>query len=248
MRRTSFGFLAALLLLATPTHGFAWDSPAPDVVLYCTPAMDRPLHDVAARYTASNHVAVHLFVNSPDGQFGLILHRARADVVVADTPTIERLGAAHLLRPATSVMLGSDPFVLIGNAAASSSSHLTPEQSIATHPTVLPDATTAASFDGAAVLHASFPNLASSRIAGVADTPTVIVQVASDPALVGIVNRTEARARGVAEIGGLSAAPTIVSGALVGNGQSRNAAALLAFIAGPESRAILQTYGFEVKQ
>ena len=236
--------LSRACLLAGCLAAGAWDSPAPDVVLYCTPAMQAPLRDVAARYTAASGVEVHVFVGSPDGQAGLIEHRARADVLVAEAPVLVRLNAEHLIRPGTIVALGADPFVLIAKEGAVQAGSR-PAELIAAHKTALPDPTTAASFDGAAVLHTALPDAASAWLVGVADTPTVIALVSKDHSLLGLVNRTEVERSGIMLAASLSAPPVAIEAALVSNGQSRNAAALLAFIAGPEGRAILNRAGLE---
>jgi ABC-type molybdate transport system substrate-binding protein len=284
MRMTN-SFFACILLTCIAAGGeraLAWDSPAPDVVLYCTPAMQAPLREVAALYTAANGVAVHILVGSPDGQAGLIAHRARADVLVAEAPVIERLDAEHLIRPGSIVSLGADGFVLISQAGARVPTGATPAQLVAAHTIVLPDPTSAGSFDGAAVLRASLTAGASSanrpladgarandppatetpRIMGVADTPTVIALVQNDATLLGVVNRTEVGRTevGRGEVGrgefgragietaaALPAAAIGIDGALLSNGQSRNAAALLAFIAGPRGRAVLGASGLEMK-
>jgi ABC-type molybdate transport system substrate-binding protein len=238
--------MPALVCLAIAGNARAWDSPAPDVVLYCTPALRAPLRIAAAQYRRATHVEVHILVGSPDGQTGLIRHRARADVIVAEAAVIETLRAEHLVRAESIVALGDDAFVLIASKNATLPPGTTAAQLLATHVTILPDATPAASFDGAAVLRAAFP-AASFKAMGVADTPTVIALTGGDQSTLGLVNRTEADGPGIGQAAPIPAAPVALAGALVSNGQSRNAAALLAFIAGPQGRAILQSAGVEVK-
>jgi ABC-type molybdate transport system substrate-binding protein len=238
--------LVLACLVAGTGSAAAWDSPAPDVVLYCTPALETPLRQIAARFRAANHVEVHIFVGSPDGQVGLIAHRARADVVVADTPTIEVLKARHFIRPETVVTLGDNPFVLVGGVDAAFSPGQTALQLASAHAVVLTDATSAATFDGAHVLQAALPGLAAPKVIGVADTPTVIALVRGDKTLLGLVNRTEATDAGVKQVVPLSPPPVSNSAALVVNGQSGNAASLLGFIGGAEGRAILKSAGLEM--
>ncbi len=239
--------LALLLCLRAfhPDAARAGDSSAPDVVLYCTPALQAPLHQAAEQYRAANHVEIHILVSSPDGQAGLIRHRARADVIIGEASLIGTLAAEHLLRSGSVVPLGADPFVLIIRKGVTLPHGATPAQLLAAHTMVLTDATTAASFDGSAILHAAVPDAKPTRSIGVADTPTVIALIAHDPSLLGLVNRTEATGADIAEAAALAAPPAPISGALCKNGQSRNAASLLAFIAGPQGRAILQSAGLE---
>lgn len=223
------------LLIAGTSHAMAWNSPAPDVVLYCTPALEAPLRDVARRYTAASGVEVHIFTAPPDGLIGLIKHRARADVVIADTPTLDTLAAGHLLRSGSATALGQDPFVLIARDG--------PAQP-APSATVLPDPTTAASFDGRAVLQAASPPLSPAHVIGVSDTPEVAAMVRAEGNW-GLVHVTEAHAPGLRVAETVNAPPTPMSGALVSNGQSANSAALLAFIAGAEGSAVLRAAGME---
>jgi len=238
-----FGF--SLLILAVGAgHAFAWDSPAPDIVLYCSPAMEGVLRQVALRYTAASHVEVHVFVAPPDGLIGLLKHRARGDVLVADAPTVQALAAGQVVRPETVIALGRDPFVLIGKAGVALPPGASAAQLVAGHGTVLPDPTTAASFDGAAILHASLSGDAPQEI-GVADTPTVVARVREDGRLLGLVHQTEAQEPGISQAARLDAPATPIDGALVSLGQSRNAAALLAFIAGPDGAAMLRSAGLE---
>ena len=243
MKRSSIACLFLAVLAANAGKARAWDSPAPDVVLYTTPALQAPLRDLAALYTAASHVEVHILVGSPDGQVGLIRHRARADVLVAEAPAIDALDAAHLIRPGTIVKLGTDGFVLISRADGALPAGATAAQLIASHRVALPDPTTAGSFDGAGVLHASVPDSRDARLVGVADTPGVLALVHGDAGLLGLVNRTETAGAGISEVAVLPGAGVAISGALLSNGQSRNAAALLAFIAGPQGRVILGRAG-----
>ena len=230
-------FAAGLLLTA------AWTSPAPDVVLYSTPALAAPLRDLADSFTSRGHATVHIFVASPDGLAGLLAHRARADLVVADQATFARLAAAKLIRPETIVALGSDPFVLVASDRAVLPPGADAAQLTATRPTVLPDPTTAASFDGRAVLKTSVP--AKPATIGVADTPAVIAAIRNNPALLGLVNRSEARAPGIAIAAPLAAPPAAMQAALVAAGQSAQAASLLAFIAAPDGARVLHAGGLQ---
>jgi ABC-type molybdate transport system substrate-binding protein len=241
--RSSF---AVACLLAATGRAIAWESPAPEVVLYCTPALATPLRAIAQKFRSRNDVEVHIFIGSPNGQVGLIRHRARADVVIADTPTIASLGAGGLVRPETIVALGGNPYILVSQTDAAIPTGQTPAQLVAQHAVVLPDATTASTIDGAQVLRAALQTNAP-HVLGVADTPTVIALVEGDRTLLGLVNKTEAGAPGVHEVAQLSTPPVPNSGGLVVNGQSRNAAALLAFIAGPEGRAVLTSAGLETR-
>ena len=237
--------LVVFVLLAGARPAAAWDSPAPDVVLYCTPALASVLGTVAHQYTAETGVKVHIFLAPPDGLIGLIKHRARDDVVVADTPTLQALADEKLLRAGSIVALGNDPFVLIAKASEPPPAGTDAAALAAARPIVLPDPTTAATFDGAAVLHAALPGTTMPPPIGVSDTPEVIDAIREDGHSIGLVHRTEAGAPGLTILATLATPPTPTAGALVANGQSANAAALLQFIAGPKGHASLRSAGME---
>jgi ABC-type molybdate transport system substrate-binding protein len=237
--------LSMLIWSAAAPYAAAWDSPVPDVVLYCTPAMEPVLRDVAAHYTARSGIEVHVFVAPPDGLFGLIKHRARDDVVVGDTPTLQTLLAGGFLRPGSLVPLGQDPYVLVTSKDAGLPPGSTAALLVASRTTIVPDPTTAASFDGRAILHAADPAAPAPAVIGVADTRTVIATVQRDQHLLGLVNATEAGAPGLMKAATLQAPPASISGALVTNGQSAKAGDLLAFIAGPEGNTMLHLAGLE---
>ncbi len=217
-------------------------------MLYCTPALLAPLQQIAARFTAHSQVRVHLFVASPDGLLGLIRHRARDDLVVADAATLTLLADRHLVRADSLVALGTDPFVLIARRDANLRTGETASGLAASHPIVLPDPTTAASFDGAAILRAALPALPNPPTIGVADTPTVIARVRQDPGVIGLVNRSEADGPGIEAEADLAAPPTPIEAGLVTAGQSADAPALLAFLAGPSGQAILRAAGLRPSQ
>jgi len=243
-----FGTYLAIFLACAPIRAaLAWTSPAPDVVLYCTAGLEAPMRRVADRFMATRHVPVHIFVSPPDGIIGLVKHRARADVVVADTPTVHSLATGGQIRPDSVAAIGRDPYVLIGVATIDAPAAGALQPLLAAHVTAIPDATTAAAFDGQAVLHAAAPGLDSSRSAGFADTPDIIDAVRHTENLIGLVHQTEAMAQSPAIhlIARLDVPPEPVAGGLVTLGQSANAAALLAYIAGPEGEATLHQAGLE---
>ena len=243
-----YAIAAGLMLAACLQHAAAWNAPVPDVVLYCTPAMTGALAQAAKRYTAHAHVEVHIFTAPPDGILGLLKHRARDDVVVADAATLQTLAEGRMVRPDTVVVLGQDPYVLVGKAGGAQPADATAAQLVTARRTVLPDPTTAASFDGGAVLRAALPGASPAGEIGVADTPTVIDTVRRNAGLLGLVQQTEAHGAGVAQVAVLNVPASVISGGLVTNGQSANAAALLAFLTGPEAQAALRKAGLEARR
>jgi ABC-type molybdate transport system substrate-binding protein len=222
---------------------FAWTSPAADVVLYCAPALQAPLHHLADDFTGASGIPVHVFVAPPDGLIGLIRHRARADVVVADAGTIGTLAAGGAVRAGSVVGLGRDALVLIARADAPLPQDAGVSQLLGNHVVVLPDPTTAASFDGASVLRQVSD--APAQQIGVSDTPTVLAVVRENGRVLGLVYQTEVPPAWARVAATLPAAPTQMAGALVTLGQSGNAGRLLAYIAGKQGEAVLRQAGLE---
>ena len=239
----------ALWLSSAQLLGFskarAWTAPVPDIVLYCTPAMTGPLGQVAQLYTAASHTEVHIFTAPPDGILGLLKHRARDDVVVADQATVQALAEDKIVSRETVMQLGKNPFVLIGNTGNAQWPDASADQLVAARQTVLPDPTTAASFDGAALLRAAMPAVRPVRLIGVADTPTVIQTVRNNSTLIGLVSQTESHDPGLRSLAVLAVPPSTVSVALVANGQSANAPSFVAFLAGPLAKATFRSAGLE---
>lgn len=218
---------------SVPAYG--WDSPDPDVVLYCSRPLAASCRVLARDFGAAHHIGVHLFLAPPDGLRGLIAHRARADVVLADAPTIAALAERGLVTPASIVTLGADPFVLASRNGA-------PESPGAGGAVVLPDATSAASFDGPAVLKAAFPG-ATPAASGVADTDSVTAELHAAPDAVGLLTATDAAGAGLTQTAALAVPPMRLAGAVVALRQSRNAQAFLDFVAAPDGRATLARAG-----
>jgi ABC-type molybdate transport system substrate-binding protein len=236
--RIVWGMLAALA--AGPA--MAWDSPTPDVVLYCTRPLAGPCRALAQGYRAQTGIEVHVFLNASAGLAGLVRHRARADVVIADAATTDDLAGHGFADPASVVALGTDPFVLVAKAA------LPPAAApalLASHSVTLPDPTTAASFNGPDVLQAAAAGAPLPPTRGVSDSPDVVADVQAGDADIGLVTLADARLAGLPVVARLNVAPLAVKAALVTLRQSRNAAALIAYAQSGAGQERLRNTGLE---
>ena len=212
-------------------------------MLYCPAALEGALGQVAGRYTSATHVPVHIFTGTAYRLQGLLKHRARADVVVADARSVHDWAAGQLVQAETVKPVGRNAYVLVARSDATWE-HADAATLLAGHAAVLTDPTTAAEFDGAAILHASVPQ-AAVRSVGVVDTTTVLARLRADGALLGVVQQTEATAPLIHTVAALPAPPEELAGAIVTQGQSGNGKALLSFITGPDGQAILRQAGLE---
>ena len=230
-----------ILPLAAGLAG-GWTSPAPDVVLYVLPDVRGVGDALARRFGARQGVPVHVFAAPPLGLIGLIRHRARDDVVVADAPTVEALATAGLVLPASVTTLGTDPYVLIGPRGMADAPLA---EVLARRRVVVTDPTSAASFDGQAVLAAiaGKARLAAAPI-GVATGPELLDAVARGPDLVGLARASAVfgtrLVRVVAAIPATLAPPVAMAGGLTKNGQSDKAATFLHFAASDGLRVLRQ--------
>ncbi len=235
-----------LLPLAAGLTG-GWTSPAPDVVLYVLPELRGAANRLGSGFHASEGVPVHVFAAPPLGLMGLIRHRARDDVVVADAPTVQALAAAGLVLPASVTLLGADPYVLIGPREMAP---LGAAAALTRYRVVVTDPTSAASFDGQALLRviAGTTPLSAAPI-GVATIPELVTMVGRERDLIGLA-RTSAvfgarSVRVIATIPASTTPPVTIAGGLTKNGQSGKAAAFLRYTAGGGLRVLKQA-GLEV--
>jgi ABC-type molybdate transport system substrate-binding protein len=234
-RHLCAGLVPVLLLLP------AWTSPAPDLVVYCTPTLADALTQAGRRYTAARHIPVRIFAAAPAGIEGLIAHMARADIAVADSPTLDVLAAAQLIAP-TRLDLGADPYVLAAPAAATPGPlpHLLVSQTI-----VVTDPTSAASFDGQALLAGLSPHPTHSI--GAADTPEIVYAVEHTPNRLGLLPLTSVRATNLLTVAAaLPFAPMPIQAAATTHGQSPSTAGFLAFLQSPAAQSVLREAGLEL--
>lgn len=231
--------LLTFMLAATPAS--AWDSPVPDVVLYCTRPLAGSCHALARAFRAETGTEVHVFLNSATGLAGLVRHRARADLVLADRATIDTLAQGKFVDPATIHAIGQDPFVLVAHDGAPQGD---PKTLLASHTLTLPDPTTAASFDAPAVLHAVLGDAPAPNMLGVADSPNVTADVSETEGALGLTTATDAKAAHLPALT-LAVPPLPIAAAIVTLRQSRNTASLLAFAQSPKGQDVLHRSGLE---
>jgi ABC-type molybdate transport system substrate-binding protein len=232
--------MTRLILLPVLCLLAAWTSPAPDLVVYCTPTLTHALTQTAALYRASRHIPVRIFAGPPAAIEGLIGHMARADIAVADAPTLDALAAAHLIATAR-LDLGADPYVL---AAAAPTQTGTLAHLLASNTIVVSDPTSAASFDGRALL-ASL-DASPAHTIGAADTPQITYAVEHAPGRLGLLPLTSVRASpSLAVASALKLPPARIAAAATIHGQSPSTADFLAFLQTPSARAALTAAGLE---
>jgi ABC-type molybdate transport system substrate-binding protein len=231
----------ACAVLALPLGG--WISPAPDVVVYTLPGLRGPVGRLADDFRRRTGVRVFVYAAPPAGIVGLVRHRARADVVVADAATVHALADAALITQASVAALGADPYVLVEAAGAA------PEPAAAAlgrlH-AVATDPTSAADFDGMALLASLMAGGAPKMPPiGVAETTDVVAAVAAQAGLVGLVRASDASgAGGVSIVATLPLSAPIAAG-LTKNGQSGRAGEFLRFVTSPRGDAVLHAGGIE---
>ncbi len=218
----------------------AWTSPAPDLVVYCTPTLTDALSRTAALYRAYRHIPVRIFAGPPAAIEGLIAHRARADIAIADAPTLDALAAAQLIS-SPRLYLGADPYVL---AAPAQTAPDTLPHLLATHTVVVSDPTSAASFDGRALLTA-LPQ-APAHTLGAADTPEIVYATEHAADRLGLLPLTSVHATPLLAVAAtLNLPPARIEAAATTSGQSPSTADFLAFLQTQAARSALRAAGLE---
>ncbi len=235
----------AMAWMVAVTPALAWESPAPDVVVYCPPSLEPVIRPLGDQFLATKGVKIHIFLASPTGLIGLLKHRARDDVVFADAATLATMATAGLVKSDSVTLLGLDPFAVVSQGGVAVPPSATLETIADAHPIVVTDPTDAASFNGVRVLSLALSGSQPTRFMGVANTPTVLDRVRANSNFFGLVYQTEANAPGVRQVLRLDMPPTQMSGALVILGQSANAAAFLTFATGAPGAAARKAAGLE---
>lgn len=227
----TLALLAGLLALATPAHAFA-----PDIILYADPALARPLHDVAARFTAQTGVPVHLFTAPPAIILAQLEHVVWNDVVVTLTPWMDQAEKAGVIQPGTRTGAWRTTLVIAQPQAATASDVV-----------AVPDPTPAAAIDGPAVLAAA--GLHPAKLQGVANSANVVFLLETGAAGQGLLHLTEVRADPALKVAATlpdTAYPQIRYTAAISTlTHSPNARAFLDFLTSPAATETLQADGLE---
>lgn len=229
----AFGALAVLIALAPAAPARA---AAPDVILYADPALARPLHDVADRFTAQTGVPVHLFTAPPALILAQLRHQVWNDVLVTLAPWMDEAEAAGVITPGTRTGTWRTTLVIARPASPTTSDVF-----------AVTDPTPAASIDGPAVLAAA--GLHPAKVQGVANDATVAFLLDSGAAGEGLLHLTEARADPrllvAMPVAKTAYASIIYNAAISTLTHSPNARAFLDFLKSPTATETLQADGVE---
>jgi molybdate transport system substrate-binding protein len=209
---------------------------APDVIVYGDPALARPLHDVAARFTAQTGVPVHVFTTSPTLILAQLRHEVWNDVVVTLAPWMDQAEKAGVIDAGTRTGAWRTTLVIAKPEASGSSDVF-----------AVTDPTPAASIDGLAVMAAL--GLHPAKIQGVANGANVAFLLDTGAASEGLLHLTEVRAdsrlRVAASVADSAYPPIIYDAAISTLTHSPNARAFLAYLHSPTATEVLQADGVE---
>lgn len=252
--RRRLGLLTALLIVAALGGTAEADFiSAPDVVIYCDPALVASMGAVGADFRARTGVPVRVFGSPGTLLLGLLERGTRDDVVVTVKAEMDRAAALSLVRPETRAGAWRDPVVLASRDAPAVAGPV----DVAAFTTALADGRLAVidpvapdRMDGPATVgRLGWSAAANGRTDGFPSGQEVAFVVERGAARLGLLHRSDlAGHAALAAIGTApaeAAAPAEYAAAIGRNVLSRNSEAFMAYLNGPEATGRLARDGLE---
>lgn len=252
--------LAAGILLAGTTVARADFISAPDVVVYCDPALTQSLRGLAADYRARTGTPVRV-LSAPGLQLINLMQRGtRTDVLVTLDTVMDQASARRLIDPATRAGHWVSPVVLAARDAPASATSidaagvraLLGDGRIAVIDPVASDR-----MDGPALLdRLGWAALASGRVDGMASGQEVAFAVGTGADRIGLLHRCDLVGHRNLTVVGLPAAPrpdetapfdARYTAAIGHNVLSRNTVAFMEYLTSAEATTFLAHNGLEVR-
>ena len=242
--------------LASPARAAFVD--APDVVVFCDPALRAPLQRLATLFRARTTAPVRL-ICAPGGLMAAQLVRnERDDIFISLSPVVRQLAASGLAVPQPSVGSWRNRLVIARNKAADGAPAAAAPATSAALPALLaarkfgaPDPGPNAVVDTPALIRRlGLEQALAGRIAGHVDTGTVAWLLARDQVGLGLMLSTDARAGGLPTaiaIPDEAYPPVRYMAAFSRHVLSRNAAGFMQFLASDEARDRLTESGLEIE-
>jgi len=129
--RTRGQIKTAAMLVALLAAPLAHAEQAPDVVVFCDVSLRGPLTTAGQAWRARTKVPVRIFVASLEQAASLVVHGARADIIVGiGTRRIDDAQLVGALDRGAPVVIGRDPVVLAVRGAGGQQRALNPADSI----------------------------------------------------------------------------------------------------------------------
>lgn len=226
---------------------------APDVVVYCDPALVQSLGGVGADFRARAGVPVRVLSAPGTLLLELLARGTRNDVLVTLADLMEAAARRTLIRPETRAGAWRDPVVLAARDAAAGLAPIgvqSLQALLGDGRLAVVDPVAADRMDGAAILdRLGWTSAVAGRVDGMASGQEVAFGVASGADRLGLLYRSDlAGHRTLSMVGTLpgdAAPPAEYAAAISHNVLSRNAAAFLAYLNGPEATGRLRGDGLE---
>lgn len=201
MRRRGLGRAALVAGAASMLPGLAARadiSPAPDIVVYCDPALRATIEHVGRLFTASNGARVNVFCAAPALMLAQIERVVQNDVLVTQATWMDEAMRRALIKPSTRIPLGANRLVLAVSGQATAPP-LTDRAAIrgliGAGPLAIPDPTTGTTVDSAGALaRLGFSDPLPFKTVGAIDTEGVAFLIRTGAVNVGLLYRTEAQA------------------------------------------------------
>ncbi len=253
LRRRGLGQAAALAAVASmlPPPARAKTSPAPNVIVYCDPALRAAIEDAGRLFTASNGARVNVFCAAPTLMLAQIERVVQNDVLVTQADWMDEAVRRALIKPSTRMPLGANRLVLAVSGQATAlplTDRVAIRRLIGAGPVAIPDPTTGTTVDSAGTLaRLGFSDPLPFKTVGAIDTEGVAFLIRTGAAKLGLLYRTEAQAgSGLAPVALLpDESPVPYAAAITVLTRRPNAEAFMDFLHTPDATSRLTSAGLE---
>ncbi len=249
---TSVAALTAVSMLAAASPARAEFVDAPDVVVFCDPALRDALRRLGLLFRARTNAPVRLMCAPGNLMAAQLKRNERDDIFISLLPIIRQLAAAGLADPQPSAGSWRNRLVIAGHGTGGGA--LAPDALpalLADRKLGAPDPGPNAIVDTPALIRRlGLEQALAGRISGQVDTGTVAWLLARDQVGLGLVLSTDARGGGLATAVAIpdDAYPAVrYAAAFSKHVLSRNAAAFMQFLATDQARASLTDSGLEIE-
>lgn len=227
---------------------------APDVVVFCDPALCHSVRRLGVMFRARTGVPVRLICAPGRLMAEQLTRNERDDILISLSPVVQRLASSGLADPQPSVGAWRNRLVVAGKGTDAGATPATPGRLpalLADRKFGAPDAGPNAIVDTAALIRRlGLEQALAGRIVGELDTGGVAWLLAHDQVGLGLVLATDARDRGFPTAVAIpdDAYPAVrYAAAFARYVLSRNAAAFMQFMATDQARSSLTQSGLEIE-
>ena len=248
---TSIAALTAVSMAAAASPARANFVDAPDVVVFCDPALRDALHHLGVLFRARTKAPVRVLCAPGNLMAAQLERNERDDIFISLLPIIRQLAAAGLADPQPSAGAWRNRLVIAGHGTGGALAPGALPALLADRKLGAPDPGPNAVVDTPALIRRlGLEQALAGRISGQVDTGTVAWLLARDQLGLGLMLSTDARGGGLATAIAIpdDAYPAVrYAAAFSKHVLSRNAGAFMQFLATDQARTSLTDSGLEIE-